>query len=341
MTSIQELLERAVARGASDLHLTVAAPPMIRVSGALGALDGFGPFDAAALEDMVASLLSDDHRRRYGETGDVDFSFGISGLGRFRVSAFRQRGSPALAIRTIPVEVPPLASLGLPDIIVDFCRLRQGLVLITGPTGSGKSTTLAAMIDHINRERSAVIITIEDPIEYLHRHHKSIVNQREVGTDTVSFASSLRAALREDPDVIMVGEMRDTETMATALRAAETGHLVLSTVHTRGCAFSVSRIVDSFPAHQQQQVRTQLADALQAVVWQQLVPRRNGGRVVACEVLVATPAVRNLIREGKIFQIPATMETGGQFGMKTMEKALTELALAGVITADVQEAYLH
>lgn len=341
MTIIRELLELAVARNASDLHLTVGAPPMIRVSGALGPLDGFEPMNAATLQGIVESLLSDGNRQRFDQEGDVDFSFGIAGLGRFRVNAFQQRGSPALCLRTIPMHVPPLDTLGLPEILVDLCDLRQGLVLITGPTGSGKSTTLAAMVDHINRNRAAVIITIEDPIEYLHQHNKSIVNQREVGTDTVSFASSLRAALREDPDVIMVGEMRDVETMATALRAAETGHLVFSTLHTRGCANTVDRIVDSFPAHQQQQVRTQLADALQAVIWQQLVPRQEGGVVAACEVMVATSAIRNLIRDGRTFQIPATMETGARFGMQTMKKALEDLVIAGIVSEEVSEAYAH
>jgi len=338
---LQELLRKAVARGASDLHLTVAAPPMMRVKGNLAPVEGYEPLSVAALEDVIGSLLNDDQHRRYKETGDVDFSIGLPGIGRFRVSAFRQRGSPAICLRVIPAQVPPWEQLGLPPILLELCDLRHGLVLITGPTGSGKSTTLAAMVDHINRRRAAVIITIEDPIEYLHRHHKSIINQREVGSDTVSFAASLRAALREDPDVILVGEMRDTETMATALRAAETGHLVLSTLHTRGCANTVDRIVDSFPAHQQQQVRVQLADALQAVIWQQLVPRRDGGVVAACEIMVATPAIRNLIRDARTFQIPAAMETGARYGMQTMERALEELALAGVIDEEVRKEYAH
>lgn len=338
---IEELLRRAVASGASDLHLTVAAPPMIRVNGDLRPLEGFEPLTVAALEGILDSLLSDMHRRRYSAAGDVDFSFGLAGVGRFRVNAFRQRGSPAVCVRLIPAQVPRLETLGLPPVLEEMCGLRDGLVLITGPTGSGKSTTLAAMVDHINRERAAVVITIEDPIEYLHRHNKSIVNQREVGSDTESFASALRAALREDPDVILVGEMRDTETMAIALRAAETGHLVFSTLHTRGCANTVDRIVDSFPAQQQQQVRVQLADALRAVVWQQLVPRRDGGVVVACEVLVATPAVRNLIRDARTHQILAVMETGARYGMQTMEKALADLVRAGVITEEVQREYGH
>lgn len=341
MNLIEELLQKAVALRASDLHLTVAAPPMLRVSGELQPLEGYESLNVAALEAVVGALLDDGHRRRYDETGDVDFSFGLGGVGRFRVNAFRQRGSPAVCIRTIPDRVPPWETLGLPDILLELCQLRQGLVLVTGPTGSGKSTTLAAMIDHINRHRAAVIITIEDPIEYLHRHNKSIVNQREVGSDTAGFASALRAALREDPDVILVGEMRDTETMATALRAAETGHLVFSTLHTRGCANTVDRILDSFPAHQQQQVRVQLADALQAVIWQQLVPRLDGGVVAACEVMIATPAVRNLIRDARTFQIPAAMETGVRYGMQTMEKALEDLVLAGVIDRDVQREYAH
>lgn len=339
MMNIESLLAQAVALDASDVHLTVGVPPVVRVSGELRRLDEFGVMSADTLQAVVDHVLHGENRRHYDESGDVDISFGITGLGRFRVNAFRQRSSPAFCFRVIPRSIPSFEELGLPPIIKELCSLRDGLVLITGPTGSGKSTTLAAMVDHINRERAAVIITVEDPIEYLHRHDKSIVNQREVGSDTVSFATSLRAALRENPDVIMVGEMRDTETIETALRAAETGHLVLSTLHTRGAASSIDRIIDTFPPYRQQQVRIQLGGSLQAVIWQQLVPTRDGGRTAACEVMIATPAVRNMIREGRAFLIDSTIETGARHGMQTMDAALEHLARAGVITMDVQQEY--
>lgn len=339
MIDVNSLLARVVEVGASDLHLTVGVPPVVRVKGKLERLDGFDVLGVEALEGVVGAILTDEYRRRFEETGDFDRSFGLAGVGRFRVNAFRQRGSPAFCFRVIQPTIPSFESLGLPEILIDLCGLPDGLVLITGPTGSGKSTTLAAMIDHINRERAAVIITVEDPIEYLHRHNKSLVNQREVGSDTASFATSLRAALREDPDVIMVGEMRDTETIETALRAAETGHLVFSTLHTSGAASTIERIVDSFSPHRQQQVRVQLAGSLRAVVWQQLVPRIDGGVVAACEVMVATPAIRNLIREGRTFQINSTIETGSRFGMQTMEQVLARLAAEGVISDEVTARY--
>lgn len=335
MTLVHELLARAVEEGASDLHLTAAAPPVLRINQALKSLSEYGTMDINRLRDAVETVLNEPQRERFERQGDVDLSFGLAGVGRFRVSVFKQRGSPALCFRVIKSQILTFEELGLPSILADLCRLRDGLVLITGPTGSGKSTTLASMVDFINRERSAVIITVEDPIEYLHRHNRSIVNQREIGSDTVSFAASLRAALREDPDVIMVGEMRDTETMETALRAAETGHLVLSTLHTRGAASTIDRIIDSFPPHQQQQVRVQLAGVLQAVVWQQLLPRIGGGLVVACEVMVATPAIRNLIREGRTHQIDAVIETGARFGMQTMQQALERLATGGQIAVEL------
>ena len=248
MTLVQELLKRAVEEKASDLHLTVGAPPVLRVNKELKSLTEYGPPDLDRLRAAVETVLNEQQRERFERQGDVDLSFGLAGVGRFRVNVFKQRGSPALCFRVIKSEILSFEELGLPSILADLCRLRDGLVLVTGPTGKGKSTTLASMVDFINQERSAVIITVEDPIEYLHRHKKSIVNQREVGSDTVSFAAGLRAALREDPDVILVGEMRDTETIETALRAAETGHLVFSTLHTRGAAGTIDRIVDSFPA---------------------------------------------------------------------------------------------
>lgn len=335
MTLVQELLTRAVEEKASDLHLTVGAPPVLRVNKELKSLTEYGPLDLDRLRAAVETVLNEQQRERFERQGDVDLSFGLAGVGRFRVNVFKQRGSPALCFRVIKSEILSFEALGLPSILPDLCRLRDGLVLVTGPTGSGKSTTLASMVDFINQERSAVIITVEDPIEYLHRHNKSIVNQREVGSDTVSFAASLRAALREDPDVILVGEMRDAETIETALRAAETGHLVLSTMHTRGAAGTIDRIVDSFPPHQQQQVRVQLAGVLQAVVWQQLVPRTDGGVVVACEVMVATPAIRNLIREGRTHQIDSMIETGARFGMQSMHQALERLVASGTISAEL------
>lgn len=324
---------------ASDLHLTVGVPPYVRVKGELQPLAEFPVLTVDHLEALLDVVLPDKFRQRFEDTGDVDRSFGVAGVGRFRLNAFRQRGSAAFCFRVIKPEVPSLDTLGLPPVITELCSLRDGLVLVTGPTGSGKSTTLAAMVDHMNRERSAVIITLEDPIEYLHKHNKCIINQREVGSDTVSFAASLRAALREDPDVIMVGEMRDNETVETALRAAETGHLVLSTLHTRGAAGTIERIVDSFPPHRQAQVRMQLGGSLRAVIWQQLVPTVDGRIVAACEVLVATPAIRNLIREGRTHQIDATIETGARWGMQTMEAALDQLMMAGIISAEVKEQY--
>lgn len=341
MTLVEELLKGAVAAGASDLHLTVGAPPVIRVNKELKSLPDHGTLDVETLRGVVEAVLNEDQRERFDRQGDFDFSYGLAGVGRFRVNAFRQRGSPAFCFRVITSKIASFDELGLPRILADLSRLRDGLVLVTGPTGSGKSTTLASMVNFINQERAAVIITVEDPIEYLHRHNKSIVNQREVGSDTTSFAASLRAALREDPDVILVGEMRDTETIETALKAAETGHLVLSTLHTRGAAGAIDRIVDSFPPHQQQQVRVQLAGVLQAVVWQQLVPRIDGGVVVACEVLIATAAVRNLIRDGRTHQIDATIETGSRFGMQSMQQVLERLAQSGQISYDVVHQYLR
>ncbi len=310
---------------------------MVRVGGALKPLPGVGRVDKEALQSALDTVLTGARREQFERTGDADLSIGLAGVGRFRVNAFRQRGTPALCIRIISSTIRSFEALGLPQTLSQLCALPDGLVLVTGSSGSGKSTTLAAFVDYINRARAAVVITIEDPIEYLHRHAKSIVNQREVGADTASFAAGLRAALRENPDVIMVGEMRDGETMETALRAAETGHLVLSTLHTRGAASAVDRIVDSFPTQQQQQVRVQLAGVLRAVIWQQLVPARNGGVVAACEVMIATPAIRNLIREGRTAQIDAAIETGARYGMQSMGLALQRLALDGVISHDVKE----
>ena len=331
---MESLLREAVARHASDLHVTVGVPPLIRINGALIKLDlpALGVDDTAQLfEEIVA----EDRRVQFNQNGEIDFSHTVFGLSRFRVNAFRQRGSIAIAIRIIPERVPSLQELKLPDIVRELARKPRGLVLVTGPTGSGKSTTMAAMIDLINSERACNILTLEDPIEYLHRHRKSIINQREIGADSRTFANALRAALREDPDVILVGEMRDMETISIAVRAAETGHLVLATLHTSDAAQTVDRIIDVFPPYQHQQVRTQLSLALQGIVSQQLLPRSDGqGRIVAVETLVTTPAVRNLIREGKSHQILSVIQTGAKFGMLAMDTALRDLCRAGLIAED-------
>lgn len=332
---IAELLAKVVQAGASDLHLTVGIPPTMRLHGELAPVDGYPVVVPDVVESIIEKITTPAQRERFREAGEVDFSYGFSGVGRFRVNIFRQRGAPALVLRVINFNIPTFAELGLPPIIEQICNKRDGLVLVTGPTGSGKSTTLAAMVDYINSTRSAVIITLEDPIEFLHKHKKGIVNQREVGSDTLSFAAGLRAALREDPDVILVGEMRDLETMENALRAAETGHLVLSTLHTRGAAYSIDRIIDFFPPHQQSQVRAQLANALQAVISQQLLPRADRpGRVAAVEVMIATPAIRNLIREGKTHQIDSVIETSAAVGMQSMDAALKQLYRAGLISRE-------
>lgn len=336
---IAELLAKVVQAGASDLHLTVGIPPTMRLHGELAPVDGYPVVVPDVVESIIEKITTPAQRERFREAGEVDFSYGFSGVGRFRVNIFRQRGAPALVLRVINFNIPTFAELGLPPIIQQICNKRDGLVLVTGPTGSGKSTTLAAMVDYINSTRSAVIITLEDPIEFLHKHKKGIVNQREVGSDTLSFAAGLRAALREDPDVILVGEMRDLETMENALRAAETGHLVLSTLHTRGAAYSIDRIIDFFPPHQQSQVRAQLANALQAVISQQLLPRADRpGRVAAVEVMIATPAIRNLIREGKTHQIDSVIETSAAVGMQSMDAALKQLYRAGLISREEFEA---
>ena len=331
---MESLLREAVARHASDLHVTVGVPPLIRINGALIKLD-LPPLGVDDTAQLFEEIVAEDRRVQFNQNGEIDFSHTVFGLSRFRVNAFRQRGSIAIAIRIIPERVPSLQELKLPDIVRELARKPRGLVLVTGPTGSGKSTTMAAMIDLINSERACNILTLEDPIEYLHRHRKSIINQREIGADSRTFANALRAALREDPDVILVGEMRDMETISIAVRAAETGHLVLATLHTSDAAQTVDRIIDVFPPYQHQQVRTQLSLALQGIVSQQLLPRRDGqGRIVAVETLVTTPAVRNLIREGKSHQILSVIQTGAKFGMLAMDTALRDLCRAGLIAED-------
>ena len=332
MQDIVSLLTEAVAKKASDIHQTVGVPPVLRLNGSLVRY-GEGilrPDDTLA---FFHQLADEEKRAWFKEHGEVDFSYAIFRVSRFRINAFRQRGSVAIAIRVVNEDVPTIEQLGLPDIVPQLAMKPRGLVLVTGPTGSGKSTTLAAMINLINQERSCHIITLEDPIEYLHRHGKSIINQREMHADTLSFANALRAALREDPDVILVGEMRDMETIGTAITAAETGHLVLATLHTSDAAQTIDRIIDVFPPHQQQQVKVQLSLTLQGIVAQQLLPKRDGsGRVAAFEVLVATPAVRNLIREGKTPQLHSIIQTGSKNGMQAMDLSLRDMVLRREVT---------
>jgi twitching motility protein PilT len=334
-----ELLLAVVDRRASDLHLTAGAPPMVRVRGRLQAVDGYPTLTPADTREIVYSILSNDQRQRLETNWQLDFAYQIPGRARFRVNAYFQRSALGAAFRLIPFEIAPLDSLGLPPVVAEFANRPRGLVLVTGPTGSGKSTTLASLIDVINEQREEHIMTIEDPIEFLHRHKKCIVNQRELGADATTFAEALKAALRQDPDVILVGEMRDLETISTAITAAETGHLVFATLHTQDTPQTVDRIIDVFPASQQGQVRVQLAVGLQGIVTQQLLPTADGaGRCVAAEVLVPTPAVRNLIREGKTHQIYSVLQTGGAQGMQTMDAALAGLVRAGRITRGLAES---
>lgn len=330
--NFREILDYATKNSASDIHITVGVPPTLRINGSLIAInqEKLTPEDTAK---MVEEILGEEHLERLEKKGEVDLSYSIKGLGRFRVNIYRQRGSYSLAMRLVALNIPTLEQLGLPPVIKELARKSRGLVLVTGPTGSGKSTTLAAMIDLINSERNCHIITLEDPIEYLHKHKKSIVNQREIGYDSESFASALRAALRQDPDVILVGEMRDLETISIAITAAETGHLVLSTLHTIGADKTIDRIIDVFPPYQQQQIKVQLSTVLQGVISQNLIARKDGrGRVAAAEVMIATPAIRNLIREGKSHQILTSMQTGGKYGMQTMDFSLAQLYRQGVIS---------
>jgi twitching motility protein PilT len=333
-----EVLLTVMERNASDLHLTAGSPPMIRQHGKLHALD-YPALTPQQTREVVYSILTNDQRQRLETDWQIDFAYSIPGKARFRVNSYMQRASLSAAFRLIPSDMPALRDLGLPPVLQEFTKKPRGFVLVTGPTGSGKSTTLAAMLDSINDERHEHILTIEDPIEFLHKHKKCIVNQRELGADAQTFALGLKAALRQDPDVILVGEMRDLETISTALTAAETGHLVFATLHTQDTAQTVDRIVDVFPPDQQQQVRVQLSVSLQGIVTQQLLPTADGtGRVVATEVLVPTPAVRNLIREGKTHQIYSALQTGAQFGMQTMDTALAQLVREQKITRELAEA---
>jgi twitching motility protein PilT len=333
-----DLLMEVVNRRASDLHLSSGAPPTIRVRGRLTRLEGYPTLDSTVTREIVYSILSGDQRQRLETHWQLDFAYSIPGQARFRVNAYYQRGAVGAAFRLIPFDLTSIDVLGLPPAVHDFTRRPRGFVLVTGPTGSGKSTSLAAMIDEINSSREEHIMTIEDPIEFLHAHKKCLVNQRELGSDAQSFADALKAALRQDPDVILVGEMRDLETISTALTAAETGHLVFATLHTQDTAQTIDRIIDVFPPSQQGQVRVQLSVALQGIMTQQLLPTADGsGRVVACEVLVPTPAVRNLIREGKTHQIYSVLQTGSAQGMQTMDAALVQLVRSGRITQQLAE----
>jgi twitching motility protein PilT len=333
-----DILTRMAEERASDVHLTPGYPPAIRVRGKIVGLDEYGPLSAQQTRDTVYSLLNDDQRKRFESRKQLDLAYAVPGVARFRVNCFFQRGAISAAFRRIPHEIPKLDELGLPRILEELTRKPRGLVLVTGPTGSGKSTSLAAMLDIINSERDEHILTIEDPIEFLHNHKSCIVNQREIGADAEDFAVALKAALREDPDVILVGEMRDLETMSTALTAAETGHLVFATLHTQSTSQTVDRIIDIFPAEQQAQVRMQLSIGLQGIVTQQLLPTVDGaGRVVACEVLIPTPAVRNLIREGKTHQIYSAIQTSGAIGMQTMDAHLAQLVRMGRVSRQLAE----
>lgn len=329
---VDDLLREMVERGCSDLHVCVGIPPVLRVDGELSPMN-YEKFTPIIIQRMLYDILSDEQIQRFEETWELDFSYSLQSLSRFRVNIFKDKGFHAAAFRLIPMKIPTVKELGLPSVIEGIARYPRGLVLVTGPTGSGKSTTLASMINQINCESSKHIITIEDPIEYLHQHKMSVINQREVGQDTKEFANALRASLREDPDVILVGEMRDLETMSNAIRAAETGHLVFATLHTNSAAQTVDRIVDSFPPSQQEQVRLMLSNSIQAVLCQQLMPRAGmPGRVCALEIMIATPAIRNLIREAKSHQMTSIIQTSSSFGMMTMDQSLRDLYLKGVIT---------
>jgi twitching motility protein PilT len=333
--SIDGLLEQTVAKGASDLHLTVGAAPNIRVRGHLQEIDA-PVFDPDSIRTLLYRILTTEQQKRLELDRQLDLSYGVPGLARFRINVFMQRNSLAAVLRVIPHELKSLAELGMPDSLHQLTKLPRGLVLVTGPTGSGKSTTLAAMIDVINRDRNDHIITIEDPIEFLHRHKSCVVNQREIGTDATSFGLALRAALRQDPDVILLGEMRDLETISTALTAAETGHLVFGTLHTQSAPSTIDRMIDVFPAEQQEQIRTQIASSLQGVITQMLLPTLDGeGRVPALEILIPDDAIRNLIRSGKVEQIYSYMQTGSRGGMVTMEQSLADLVVKRKVHADV------
>jgi len=329
---IDDLLRYAASKGASDLHFSAGLPPMLRIDGKLVPSSEHEVMTARDIQRLIYDVMTNEQIQWFEKVKELDCSYGVKDVGRFRVNVYKQRGAVGVAMRAIPSQIPTFEQLRLPPILREITKRSSGLILVTGPTGSGKSTTLACMINSINEERNCHIVTIEDPIEYLHKHKQSMVNQRELGSDTDSFENALRAVLREDPDVILVGEMRDLETITAALTLAETGHLVLATLHTRSAPQTIERIIDVFPAHQQEQIRVQLSNSLEAVVAQQLLPMLGGGRIVAIELMVAVPAIRNLIREAKAYQIYSVIETNAQLGMKTMDKALAELYRMGMVS---------
>ncbi len=336
---IEILLEEVVKKKASDLHLQVGLPPMLRIDGALVPVNGAEALHEEGVESLIFAILDEDQKQILLKDKEFDFSFAFGDLGRFRVNAFHERGNLAAALRLIPNEILSIEQLGLPPIVNKFADYPRGLVLVTGPTGSGKSTSLAALVHKINQERASHIITIEDPIEYTHKSIKSVVVQREVHYDTYSFSAALRSSLREDPDVVLIGEMRDLETISSAITIAETGHLVFATLHTNSASQSIDRMIDVFPPHQQPQIRSQLANILMAIVSQRLIPAIGGGRIAAAEILVATPAVRNIIREGKSHQLEAVIQTGAEFGMQSMDRTLVNLIHNGTISYEEARNY--
>ncbi len=336
---IEVLLEEVIRQRASDLHLQVGLPPMLRVDGSLAPIANTDVLNEEAVEALVFAILDQDQQQILLKDKEFDFSFAFGDLGRFRVNAFHERGNLAAALRLIPNDIQTIAELGLPQIVNTFSNFPRGLVLVTGPTGSGKSTTLAALVDQINSEKAQHIITIEDPIEFTHKSKRSVVVQREVHYDTYSFNAALRSSLRQDPDVVLIGEMRDLETISAAITIAETGHLVFATLHTNSAAQSIDRMINVFPPHQQPQIRAQLANILQAIVSQRLIPSIGGGRIAAAEILIANPAVRNIIREGKSHQLDAVIQTSADAGMQSMDRTLVQLVQSGQITFDEAKNY--
>ncbi len=337
---INDLLKKAYENNASDIHITVGVPIIFRINGKLERV-GDKKLMPEDTKELLFSLLSEFQKQILIKNGEIDFSFGVNGVGRFRINIYMQRGSYSAAIRPIPVSVPTIDELGLPEVLKTLAKRNKGLILVTGPTGSGKSTTLAAMIDYINNERYSHILTLEDPIEYLHRHNKSIVNQREIGNDTNSYATALKAALREDPDIILIGELRDLETISTAVTAAETGHLVLATLHTTGAVSTINRVIDVFSPDNQQQIRTQLSETLQGVVSQHLLEKKDKtGRVPAFEIIVCNQAIRNLIRENKCHQIKSSIQTGRNLGMVSMDAYVKDLYNKGIIDDEERKRHL-
>jgi twitching motility protein PilT len=339
---VPELLGVLLDKHGSDLHLTAGSPPVVRVHGDLTVVTEYPVLTPRALQGMIYAILPQKLRERFEQELELDMSYSLPGRARFRVNVFMQRDAVGAVFRVIPFEIMSIEDLGLPTVVADLARFPRGFVVVTGPTGSGKSTTLAAMVDVVNRERAGHIMTVEDPIEFLHKHKTCIVNQREIGADTHSFSQALKHVLRQDPDVILVGEMRDLETIGTAITAAETGHLVFATLHTQDAPQTIDRIIDVFPPHQQQQVRVQLSTTLQGVITQQLMPTADGqGRIAAIEVMIATPAIRNLVREGKVHQIYSAMQAGGRYGMQTMDMSLAQHVKAGRITQQMAFERCH